>query len=189
MESIISKPTRRHVEAAVNNFTTKSEALQSFFEQTLGRIMDQNPESRSLAIRTLSWIACCRDCLSLSELQHALMVENPRQGFEKRGIPELDSIISVCCGLAFADESRNIVSVGIKQYAHGYSRIRRFGFLTLKRTLQAHVSHTYPIRYLRMDHAQLLMITSCVYNRTHCLNTQPTTGVTMLFLACLKIRI
>jgi Ankyrin repeats (3 copies) len=110
MDSIISKPTRRHIEGVLNNLTTAHETFQPFYEQSMNRIMDQIPESKSLAIRTLSWIAYSRDSLTLSELQHALAVEDAKPGFDEHGIPEIESIISVCYGLVAFDEFRNTVS-------------------------------------------------------------------------------
>lgn len=102
-------PTRKHVEAALNSLSTASKDIRSVIEQTLERIVGQNRGSRSLAMRILSWTACCRYSLSLSELQHAIAVDDKGPSFDQQKIPEIEGIISVCFGLVLFHKSQNAV--------------------------------------------------------------------------------
>ncbi|KAL7962042.1 nucleoside phosphorylase domain-containing protein [Trichoderma compactum] len=84
--------------------------LLEAYTDAVERIKSQRNGFRQLAEKTLYWISYAKRQLTAIELQHALAVDLeidcgtiPR-GFDDDGKPEIDLIISVCCGLVTTDQ-------------------------------------------------------------------------------------
>ncbi|KAK6199849.1 hypothetical protein LQW54_009831 [Pestalotiopsis sp. IQ-011] len=70
-----------------------------------GQLLDQ----KELAMNVLMWIVYAKRPLQTSELQHALSVEPGEPEFFEDNLPDLDDIVSACCGLVTVDEESHII--------------------------------------------------------------------------------
>ncbi|KAI1350231.1 ankyrin repeat protein [Xylaria sp. FL0043] len=68
------------------------------------RIEKQKGTRPLLAKRALAWITCARASLTPRQLQHALSIQPKDRELNKDRVPELDTILSVCCGLVIVDK-------------------------------------------------------------------------------------
>ena len=84
-------------------------ALDSTYDQVIERINAQNPDFKSLAEQTLSWITYAQRPLSLYEFQHALAVEPNESELDEENIPHIELIVSVCAGLVTVDQESNVI--------------------------------------------------------------------------------
>lgn len=79
------------------------------YDKTIERIDNQQPGFQQLAKRTLSWIVYATRQLSVSELRHALAVENEAIELDEENLEETDEIINACAGLVTIEEDTNII--------------------------------------------------------------------------------
>lgn len=70
-----------------------------------GQLLDQ----KELAMTVFMWIVYAKRPLKTSELQHALGVELGALEFFEDNLPDLDDIVSTCCGLVTVDEESQII--------------------------------------------------------------------------------
>jgi len=73
--------------------------LSGLYNEAIQRIQRQDPEDIHLAHDVLVWITRAREPLTVSALRHALGIHEGDTQFHEDGVPDLDSIISVCAGL------------------------------------------------------------------------------------------
>ena len=106
MDSLVSKNNRKAIRIALENLPKSIEAT---YDETMQRIEAQNQEDRELADKVLSWISYALRPLSITELQHALAVDEYSTKTELDALPDQEILISVCAGLVVVDDESNAV--------------------------------------------------------------------------------
>jgi hypothetical protein len=89
--------------------SNKLEVLSLAYTEAMERINGQKAGFRQLAEKVLSWIICAKRPLTITELQEAIAVEDGDSELDKDNLPEVDDMVSVCCGLVTVDEESNII--------------------------------------------------------------------------------
>ncbi|KAF3310549.1 hypothetical protein TWF173_009435 [Orbilia oligospora] len=122
-ESIKNKLTMTKINMALNSLTSGDGAYDSIYQDIMDRITEQDPESRNLAYKILSWITYATRALKKEELQRAIAIELDETeieeinrgvsryefNFNPRDVPEIEDMISVCCGLITVDAQSDVV--------------------------------------------------------------------------------
>jgi hypothetical protein len=86
------------------------QALDQLYEQTLERIQIQDVGFRTLAEKTLGWLAWSFDSLNnVVELQHALAVETATMKLDADNIPEIETIVRACLGMVVFDSVSHVI--------------------------------------------------------------------------------
>ena len=106
----MTRPTLRKVRTALSSLP---EELDRTYDEVLQRIRAQHPDDAVLALKVLGWIHHGVRPLGTRELQHALAVEHGDLQFDEGGIPEIDSVLSVCAGIV---EVRENDTMGLVHY-------------------------------------------------------------------------
>ncbi|KAF4912025.1 GA-binding protein subunit beta-2 [Colletotrichum fructicola] len=79
------------------------------YDKVMARISGQQPRSRNLAMKTLSWVVHAKRLLTTAELQHALAVRDTDTALDFQNVREIDMILSVCAGLITVGENSDCV--------------------------------------------------------------------------------
>ena len=87
----------------------KKNVLDLAYDDAMGRINEQGPGFRDLAIQVLSWITCAQRPLTTLELQHALAVEPGESDLDPDNFDTVERMISVCVGLVTVDPESDII--------------------------------------------------------------------------------
>ncbi|UKZ89842.1 uncharacterized protein TrAFT101_004883 [Trichoderma asperellum] len=115
----------------------KFKILGAVYENTMERIKQQKSGHRCLAESALSWLCHAKRQLTTVELQYALAVDieldgqdsgNVPQEFDDDNIPEIDVIVSSCCGLVTVDEESNIIRLVHYTTQEYFDRMRKQWF-------------------------------------------------------------
>ncbi|KAK5995175.1 Ankyrin repeat domain-containing protein 50 [Cladobotryum mycophilum] len=85
------------------------QVLTSAYQQAMERIQKQGTGLKSLAMRTLLWIACANSELTASQLLHALATESEGTKIDDDNIPHLGDVVRSCAGLVTVDEETDII--------------------------------------------------------------------------------
>ncbi|KAB8976012.1 hypothetical protein FH972_026890 [Carpinus fangiana] len=83
-------------------------ALDLAYEKAIETVNGQHPNDAGLAKQILSWIVYAKRPLSITELQHALAVQDDAN-FDAVDLLNPQDILSVCAGLLTVDENTRIV--------------------------------------------------------------------------------
>lgn len=94
---------------ALQDLPKGSGALKIAYAEALERIKGQRSRFQRLAEAVLSWIVCARRQLTISELRHALAVEDGASEIAEDNLPEADEMVSVCAGMVTVDEESGII--------------------------------------------------------------------------------
>ncbi|KAH7031050.1 uncharacterized protein B0I36DRAFT_349186 [Microdochium trichocladiopsis] len=105
----IGKRSPKAIRSALDGFATGSDAYDAAYTDAMNRIKGQLPEQEQLAFQALSWIACAKRPLKIVELLHALGTEPGASAFDETNIPDIQDVLSNCCGLVTVDEQTGIV--------------------------------------------------------------------------------
>ncbi|KAF5013238.1 hypothetical protein FDECE_752 [Fusarium decemcellulare] len=89
----------------IPSFVAKSPELHQRIKTSIAEAV----QGINLALRVLSWISCASRELTIYELQHALALGDDDTELHEDSIPEVDLLISVCCGLVTVDEAGRII--------------------------------------------------------------------------------
>ena len=103
VESLTDKTTPKAIKKALETLPTGSDALDIAYSQAMQRVESQKPGFRNLAKRALGWVVYARRLLTVSELCHALAIEDEASAFDDENIDDIEEIVSVCCGLITID--------------------------------------------------------------------------------------
>ncbi|EEU34254.1 uncharacterized protein NECHADRAFT_85540 [Fusarium vanettenii 77-13-4] len=87
----------------------QAQALDYAYEQALERINSQKPGLRNIALQVLAWITCAKRPLTQLELQHALAVEPDTTQFDEENLPDIQGMVSACCGLVTIENESSII--------------------------------------------------------------------------------
>ncbi|KAL3472480.1 hypothetical protein BJX99DRAFT_272889 [Aspergillus californicus] len=127
MEHLKGYPTVGELEEALDQLPGGSNRLDSAYEQAITRIESQGTACCEMALRVLSWLAYCKRALTAQELQHALGTRNGKSDLDRRFLPDLDIIDSICAGLVAFDRDSGLlrlVHYTTKEYLLGHYRFR-----------------------------------------------------------------
>ncbi len=106
IESLAQEPTIGHIELALQNLP---KGLDETYEQAMIRIESQGEGFRELAKKVLSWAVRARRILSTAELQHAVAVQPGKPKLNRKFIPNIEIIGSICAGLITIDTQSDVV--------------------------------------------------------------------------------
>ncbi|KEY68912.1 hypothetical protein S7711_03842 [Stachybotrys chartarum IBT 7711] len=108
LDSLKGKTTPKKLMLALDNLAKGSEAYDEAYDQALHRIANQKKDQKELALQALSWLAFARSRLTIQELLEALAVEPQSTELDEDNKPDLQDLLSICCGLVTAEESGTI---------------------------------------------------------------------------------
>ena len=83
--------------------------LDETYKQAMERIESQGGGFRELAKRVLSWIIHAKRVLTTAELQHAVAVEPGKPNLNRKFIPSIEIIVSICAGLVTVDAQSDTI--------------------------------------------------------------------------------
>jgi hypothetical protein len=109
LESLIGKRSVKAVRAAIARLPTGSKAYDRAYNNAMERIEGQIDDQEELAKQVLSWVTRAKRQLTTSELQHALAVEVGEPELDKDNLPQIDDMVSVCCGLVTVDKESSVI--------------------------------------------------------------------------------
>lgn len=79
------------------------------FKTAIERIRNQSGDDAEQGIKTLAWIFLARRPLLAHELLHALAVEEGDEGLCEDNIPDRNTLLDCCLGLAVVDEESSVI--------------------------------------------------------------------------------
>jgi hypothetical protein len=106
IDSLAREPTVGHIELALQNLPR---GLDETYKQAMIRVESQGGGFRELAKKVLSWAFHAKRILSTAELQHAVAVEPGKPELNKKFIPNIEIIGSICAGLVTIDTQSDVV--------------------------------------------------------------------------------
>lgn len=129
LSALADKPTPKAVRIALRQFNQQSSSsrvegveglgakmgddktgpLELAYSDAMERIQEQGPGRKRLAREVLAWITCSRRPLTTDELQHALAIEVGTNKLDRDNIPEVEDMVSACCGLVAVDDESGII--------------------------------------------------------------------------------
>lgn len=96
------------------------------------RIESQGGRSQDLAKKILSWITHAKRVLSITELQHAVAIEPGKSELNRKFIPSLEIIGTICAGLVTIDTQSNAVRLVHYTTQAYFERTREKWFINAK---------------------------------------------------------
>ncbi|KAJ2984763.1 hypothetical protein NUW58_g5891 [Xylaria curta] len=109
LDSLRGKRSPKAVRCALGKLAKGGDAYDTAYHDAMIRITGQLQEQAELGLQTLMWIAFAERPLKVIELRHALGVELGATEFDDDNLPDLEDILSVCCGLVTVNEESNII--------------------------------------------------------------------------------
>ena len=106
IDSLAQELTIGDIELALQNLPT---GLDETYKQAMGRIESQGRCGRQLAKKILTWVVYAKRILSISELQHAVAVQFGKSDLDRKFIPSVGIIGSICAGLINIDAQSDVV--------------------------------------------------------------------------------
>jgi hypothetical protein len=95
-------------EAVLHTLDNLPNEIDGIYDQAMERI-EQQPNTKELAKRVLSWIIHASRPLSIQELQHALAVSPKMTEMNPRALVFDWKLTSVCAGLVVIDKEQHVV--------------------------------------------------------------------------------
>ncbi|KAK6351352.1 hypothetical protein TWF718_004515 [Orbilia javanica] len=138
-ESIQNKPTLKKIKAALDSLPSGGRVYDTAYENIMDRIAEKcNAELNNMANQVLAWITCAARPLTTAEIQHAIALEldeteikelEPGEyQFDPDNIPEIDDLVSLCCGLITVDVESDVVRLIHYTAQEYFERNRPFWF-------------------------------------------------------------
>ncbi|KAJ8110651.1 hypothetical protein OPT61_g6554 [Boeremia exigua] len=112
IESLLDKHTIKAVRSTLKELPEGRNAISKAYDEALDRILEQNLDDRTLALRVLSWLLSSYQPIRLFDIQYALTVEEDEDLDEDDLLPAA-LIVSVCAGLVVYE-----VKTGILRFVH-----------------------------------------------------------------------
>ena len=75
----------------------------------MARICGQVQDQKELAIETLMWVVYAERLLTCGELVHVLATEPDDSVFQDDKVPDIEGVLSACCGLLILEEKTSLV--------------------------------------------------------------------------------
>ncbi|KAK7223507.1 hypothetical protein V2G26_011510 [Clonostachys chloroleuca] len=108
IDTLSREPAVGHLELALNAL---SKGLDETYGQVLVRIERQGGRLQQLAKAVLSWLVFARRQLSPAQLQCALAIRPGSSKLDRKFIPGVEMIGSICVGLVTLDTESNVIRV------------------------------------------------------------------------------
>ncbi|KAL2802869.1 hypothetical protein BJX63DRAFT_437461 [Aspergillus granulosus] len=105
-ESLLHKVSLKAFKRALGDLPT---SLSAAYQQTEQRILRQNSDHCSLTQVVLEWIAYTTRIITVSELRTAVSLGITGETLDDIGLPEIDTIVSVCCGVIEVDQTTQTI--------------------------------------------------------------------------------
>lgn len=109
MDNLMGHITVGELEEALINLPHGETKLELTYHESIKRIKSQHYNRYQKALRILSWLTYCKRVLFAQELQHALATRPGDKDLDRRFLPELDIIDSLCAGLVVFDQKSGII--------------------------------------------------------------------------------
>lgn len=126
LDSLRGKSRVKAVRAALASLSKGSNAYDDAYKNAMARINGQVQDQRELALQTLAWVTCAKRPLRPDELGHALGVEIGKSDIDEDNLPDLQDVLSSCCGL---------VTITDRVTAWGWFTTRHGSILNVPRTI------------------------------------------------------
>ena len=107
LQSLRGKRSKGHLEKTLSSLKKGTSGYQDAYTKTMERISSQDQDS--LAIDALSWIVYAARPLKVSELLHALGTIIDASKFDESFVPDIEDVMSACCGLIHIENGSKIV--------------------------------------------------------------------------------
>ncbi|KAF5656276.1 ankyrin repeat-containing protein [Fusarium circinatum] len=108
MEEVNHQISENGIKATVTGLPDVSNAYEEIYGKTIDRIRGQSSESRLLASKTLKWVVCARERLTIAELREAVAVNADSSYFDRRDESPIKLIISACKGLVTVEDNKTV---------------------------------------------------------------------------------
>ncbi|OJJ95066.1 hypothetical protein ASPACDRAFT_1891979 [Aspergillus aculeatus ATCC 16872] len=128
LESLVGLQAPRAIRTALKKLPHGSDAYDYAYSEAMQRVKSQPSAFRKAAEKALKWITSARRQLKVSELQHALAVEEGDTDLDESGIPRVTYILSVCAGLVTVDEESDAVRLVHYTTQEYFDRTRKHWF-------------------------------------------------------------
>jgi len=109
LDSLRGKRSPKAIRTALTKLRKGSDAYDIAYHNAMERIQGQLPDQKELAFQALSWITSAKRPLTTAELLHALGVELDQPDFDNDNLPDLQDLVSSCCGLVTIDTERDVI--------------------------------------------------------------------------------
>lgn len=123
MDALKTKASPAAIIKALHTLPTE---LEKIYELALERIQHQSADGWEIATKLLSWVVYAYRPLTLSEIQHALAVNEGDDHFEESEISDADILLNVCGGLLIIDDTVRLVHHTAQEY---FETSREIGFV------------------------------------------------------------
>ncbi|KAK8047862.1 hypothetical protein PG996_015926 [Apiospora saccharicola] len=87
----------------------KDEVITDAYDRIMKRIDGKRKQTQKTATRALSWITAAKRPLRTTELQHAFAVKKGLTKPDNKNIPDIEDLVSACCGLVTVDEESQVI--------------------------------------------------------------------------------
>jgi hypothetical protein len=115
MASLDDKLTTNDAEALLDfhgeELKPEADVLRQAYNSAMGRIENQRPGVRKIALRTLAWMTCAERPLCIAELQEGLGLVDNNNSVEETNFATVGDIVSACRGLITIDEKISTVQI------------------------------------------------------------------------------
>ncbi|OCK83144.1 ankyrin [Lepidopterella palustris CBS 459.81] len=108
VQKILDQTTRSEVESLLWKLPQE---LDTIYQDIFDEIAELPKRQCNLARKVLMWLFDCKRPLTVSELRHALAIDNGNDVPEEKNIPSLRTIEAVCRGMAAVDKSRKRINL------------------------------------------------------------------------------
>jgi ankyrin repeat protein len=109
MNHLMGYPSIGELEEALSDLPYGKAALEIAYDQAIQRIKAQQESCVQMAIRTLSWLTYSKRALAPEELQHALGTRPGMRKLNRKFLPALQTIDSLCAGLVVFNRNTGII--------------------------------------------------------------------------------
>ena len=133
----------------MESFSHGASGYNEAYTKTMARICGQVEEQKELAIETLMWIVYAERLLTCEELVHVLATEPDDLVFHDDNIPDIEDVMSACCGLLILEEKTRLVRLvhrTAQEYFNGDGRSWLPGAQTkLSKVCNAYLNFVKPV--------------------------------------------
>ena len=109
LDDLAQKTTPKSIKLALADLPKGVHVYDETYRKVQIRIDEQPRDLRELARRVISWLVYAQRELQVTELQHALAVEEGDQALDEDNITAADILTSVCAGVVVCDTESGII--------------------------------------------------------------------------------
>ncbi|KAJ5160570.1 uncharacterized protein N7482_007574 [Penicillium canariense] len=109
MDHLMGCPSVGDLEEALSTLPYGQKGLFTAYDQAISRIQYQKEAFRRMAFRALSWLTFSKRALYAQELQHALGTRSGDKTLNKKFLPAIEIMDSLCAGLVVLDRESGTI--------------------------------------------------------------------------------